>query len=149
MSFAETLVILLVAMIVLGPKKLPGAARKVGHWMGMVRRAGDEFKRQIMTMDQQVEDRLNRADDALDRLVPTDEEIAQEAESLADSVDEAFGAPPTETPDDAFDAPPTPTVAPPPPTPAGPPPAEPPKPRSLGLSPTPPAPARGKEAPRG
>ena len=44
MSFLETLVILLVAVVVLGPKRLPEAARKVGHWMGVLRRASDEFK---------------------------------------------------------------------------------------------------------
>ena len=77
MSFTETLVILVVAMIVLGPKKLPSAARKVGHWMGMLRRASDEFKRQVMSMDQQLDDRLNAAAGDLDALAPTDEELAK------------------------------------------------------------------------
>ena len=61
MSFLETLVILLVAVVVLGPKRLPEAARKVGHWMGVLRRASDEFKQQLMTMDQALEKQVNTA----------------------------------------------------------------------------------------
>lgn len=77
MSFTETLVILVVAVIVFGPKRLPEMARKIGRWSGMLRRASDEFKRQIMTMDQTVGDTLNRATGDLDALVPTDEELGQ------------------------------------------------------------------------
>ena len=89
MSFTETLVILVVAMIVLGPRKLPEAARKLGRWMGMVRRAGDEFKRQIMSMDQAVEDNLNTAAGNLDRLVPNDEELAKQVNDTLDEVERA------------------------------------------------------------
>ena len=81
MSFLETLVILLVAVVVLGPKRLPEAARKVGHWMGVLRRASDEFKQQLMTMDQALEKQVNTAVNTstgeLDNLLPTDEELAQ------------------------------------------------------------------------
>lgn len=77
MSFTETLVILVVAVIVFGPKRLPEMARKLGHWSGMLRRASDEFKRQLMTMDQTVSDTLNSATGELDTLVPTDEELGQ------------------------------------------------------------------------
>ena len=81
MSFLETLVILLVAVVVLGPKRLPEAARKVGHWMGVLRRASDEFKQQLMTMDQALEKQVNTAVNAstgeLDNILPTDEELAQ------------------------------------------------------------------------
>ncbi len=74
MSFVETLVILLVAVIVFGPKRLPEVARKVGKVVGAVRRAGDEFKHQLMTMDQQV---TNAVTADVDQLVPTDETLAQ------------------------------------------------------------------------
>lgn len=50
----EWLVLLGVALIVVGPKNLPSAARKIGEITTRLRRAADEFKRQLMTMDQEV-----------------------------------------------------------------------------------------------
>ena len=50
----EWLVLLGVVLIVVGPKNLPAAARKMGQMMSTLRRAADEFKRQLMTMDQEV-----------------------------------------------------------------------------------------------
>ncbi|MEG2724978.1 MAG: twin-arginine translocase TatA/TatE family subunit, partial [Kiritimatiellia bacterium] len=68
MSFVETLIILIVAMIVVGPKRMPEMARKIGKWMGVLRRAGDEFKRQLMTMDQAAESQFSAAESQLDQL---------------------------------------------------------------------------------
>jgi len=51
----EWLVLLAVILIVVGPKNLPSAARKIGQIMAQLRRAADEFKRQLMTMDQEVQ----------------------------------------------------------------------------------------------
>ena len=44
---AEILVILLVALIVLGPERLPEAARKVGQFVGEVRRIGAGFQTEL------------------------------------------------------------------------------------------------------
>ncbi len=119
MSFLETLVILLVAVVVLGPKRLPEAARKVGHWMGVLRRASDEFKQQLMTMDQALETQVNAAVNAstgeLDNLLPTDEELAQAMDF----------APPPVSPDDALTSAPVPGGLAPTPPPAEEKPAEP------------------------
>lgn len=77
MSFIETLVILLVAVIVFGPKRLPEVARKVGKVTGALRRAGDEFRRQLMTMDQAVETRVSAVTRDLDALTPDgDDEVS-------------------------------------------------------------------------
>ncbi|MEG1480230.1 MAG: twin-arginine translocase TatA/TatE family subunit [Kiritimatiellia bacterium] len=78
MSFVETLIILIVAMIVVGPKRMPEMARKIGKWMGVLRRAGDEFKRQLMTMDQATESQFSAAESQLDQLLPADEEALSE-----------------------------------------------------------------------
>ena len=51
----EWLVLLAVVLIVVGPRNLPAAARKMGQILSQLRRAADEFKRQIMTMDQEME----------------------------------------------------------------------------------------------
>ena len=49
----EWIVLFVVVLIVVGPKRLPEIARKFGRTMEMFRRAADEFKDQIMTMDQE------------------------------------------------------------------------------------------------
>lgn len=59
----EWLVLLAVILIVVGPKNLPSAARKMGQVMSKLRRAADEFKRQLMTMD----DEMRRTADELKR----------------------------------------------------------------------------------
>ena len=50
----EWLVLLAVVLIVVGPKNRPSAARKMGQVMSKLRRAADEFKRQLMTMDEEM-----------------------------------------------------------------------------------------------
>ena len=45
------LVIAVIAFVVLGPKEMPAAMRKLARYMGKFRRMSDEFKRQIMSMD--------------------------------------------------------------------------------------------------
>ena len=55
----EWLVLLAVVLIAIGPRNLPAAARKMGQTFSKLRRAADEFKRQIMTMDQEMERAVN------------------------------------------------------------------------------------------
>jgi sec-independent protein translocase protein TatB len=50
----EWIVLMAVILIVVGPQRLPEMARKLGRWTETFRRAADEFKRQIMTMDETV-----------------------------------------------------------------------------------------------
>ena len=57
----EWLVLLGVVLIVVGPRSLPAAARKLGKFMTTLRRAADEFKRQVMTMDQEFTKGVNEA----------------------------------------------------------------------------------------
>ncbi len=96
MSFLETIVILVVAVVVLGPNRLPAAARKIGRWMGIVRRASDEFKRQLMTMDQQVEREVTRNLDLEPDLVA---EPMREVKQAVQNLDEL---PPAASPDDLW-----------------------------------------------
>jgi len=46
-GWGELLVIGIVALIVIGPKELPGALRTLGHWMGKVRRMAGDFQDQF------------------------------------------------------------------------------------------------------
>lgn len=47
MSFADPIVIFLLALILFGPKKLPEIGRQIGKLMAEFRRASNEFKSQI------------------------------------------------------------------------------------------------------
>lgn len=50
-GFGEWFVLLAVILIVVGPKRLPATARKVGNCYAKFRRAADSFKRQLLDMD--------------------------------------------------------------------------------------------------
>ena len=46
-SFTELLLVGLVALLVLGPERLPGAARTAGLWIGRVKRSFNAIKADI------------------------------------------------------------------------------------------------------
>ena len=48
LGFSEVLIIMLVALIVFGPKKLPEVARTLGRTVGNLRRAMDDLREEIM-----------------------------------------------------------------------------------------------------
>jgi len=50
-GFGEWFVLLAVVLIVVGPRRLPETARKIGQYYSKFRRAADSFKRQLMDMD--------------------------------------------------------------------------------------------------
>lgn len=84
----EWLVLLAVVLIVVGPKNLPSAARKMGQIMTKLRRAADEFKRQLMTMDEEMKktaDEIKRDYiDIPDDSVGGDRAVSESAEATAD-----------------------------------------------------------------
>jgi sec-independent protein translocase protein TatB len=46
-SFSELALIFVVALVVLGPKRLPGLVRKVGRWVGKARSMARDFQQQL------------------------------------------------------------------------------------------------------
>lgn len=50
-GLTELIVILVVALIFIGPEKLPGIARTLGRAFNEFRRAGDELKKSIADID--------------------------------------------------------------------------------------------------
>jgi Tat protein translocase TatB subunit len=52
-SFTELIMILLVALVVFGPERIPELARKAGEWAREIRRTAGEFRRGL---DQEVGD---------------------------------------------------------------------------------------------
>ena len=59
----EWLVLLAVLLVVMGPKRLPSTARKIGSYYSRFRRAAESFKRQLMDMDLEMERELQKAED--------------------------------------------------------------------------------------
>lgn len=56
----ELILILAVALIVLGPKKLPEIARSLGRGLAEFRRTTDEVKREINSVEQDLEDSVGQ-----------------------------------------------------------------------------------------
>jgi len=50
-GFGEWFVLLAVVLVVVGPKRLPETARKLGQYYSKFRRAAESFKRQLLDMD--------------------------------------------------------------------------------------------------
>jgi sec-independent protein translocase protein TatB len=46
-SFGELLLVALVALLVLGPERLPGAARTAGLWVGRLKRSFNAIKQEV------------------------------------------------------------------------------------------------------
>ena len=57
----EVLVILVVALVVLGPEKLPGAARQAGRWLGELRRVSSGFQAELRDALQEPVDQTPRS----------------------------------------------------------------------------------------
>jgi sec-independent protein translocase protein TatB len=55
MSFADTVVLFVLALLLFGPKKLPGIARQIGKALAEFKRASNEFKAQIESEISQLE----------------------------------------------------------------------------------------------
>ena len=83
-SGGEWLVLLAVILIIVGPKNLPSAARKVGEIMSKLRRAADEFKRQLMTMDEEMR---KTADDIKKEYIDIPEDTAEHDAASDESYD--------------------------------------------------------------
>ena len=62
----EWLVLLAVLLVVMGPKRLPSTARKIGAYYSKFRRATESFKRQLMDMDLEMERELRKAQEEVE-----------------------------------------------------------------------------------
>ncbi|MCR5414401.1 MAG: twin-arginine translocase TatA/TatE family subunit [Kiritimatiellae bacterium] len=54
-GFGEWFVLLAVVLIVVGPRNLPSAARKLGSLYSKFRRAAEGFRRQLMEMENEMD----------------------------------------------------------------------------------------------
>lgn len=60
LGFTEILFILVVALLVFGPKKLPEVSRSLGRALGELRRTADDFRREIALSDMEAQRETNK-----------------------------------------------------------------------------------------
>ena len=87
----EWLVLLAVLLVVMGPKRLPSTARKIGAYYSKFRRAADGFKRQLMDMDLEMERELRKAEQEAEAAVKIPD-IGDEGATSADGTPVLPGA---------------------------------------------------------
>lgn len=85
----EWFVLLAVVLIVVGPRRLPATARKLGQYYAAFRRAAEGFKRQLLDMDTEFDRFAREAEQAAGRQV-------DEAFTVAGDEAKAVPAEPTE-----------------------------------------------------
>jgi sec-independent protein translocase protein TatB len=87
-DFSEIMVIMVVALIVLGPERLPKVARTMGEWWGRLQRYVNRMKADVTTSMEleelrQMERRIKAEADALERTVQqAGNEINREVQQL-------------------------------------------------------------------
>jgi sec-independent protein translocase protein TatB len=78
MSFPDTVVLFILALLLFGPKKLPQIARQVGKALAEFKRASNEFKAQIESEISQLEYEERRKEQeqkALPKIEPISEAV--------------------------------------------------------------------------
>jgi sec-independent protein translocase protein TatB len=87
MSLPDIIFISALALVVVGPKKLPEVARQLGKFMAEFKRASNEFKNQLETemLNIELEERAKKPQDA-SKVLPPDEPWERLMRPLTDSV---------------------------------------------------------------
>lgn len=106
-AWSELLLVLIVAIVVVGPKELPGLMRTAGRMLGKLRRTADDFRKQFDEAvkeaggeDFQREIHSLRQNNPLNQIRSSIEEVARESYSPrtgtlpASAVEEDAGTPP-------------------------------------------------------
>lgn len=72
MSFADTVVLFVLALLLFGPKKLPSIARQIGKALNEFKRASNEFKAQIESEISQLEyqERIQKEKEQEHKILP-------------------------------------------------------------------------------
>ena len=72
LGMPEMIFIFLLALVVVGPKRLPGLARQLGKYMADFKRASNEFKNQLETemMNIELEERAKKKQEEAPKILP-------------------------------------------------------------------------------
>ena len=102
MSFPDTVVLFILALLLFGPKKLPQIARQVGKALAEFKRASNEFKAQIEAEISQLEFEEKKKEQA-QKILPQPEPVAESVQSLglssSQNETESQSEPATSSPD--------------------------------------------------
>jgi sec-independent protein translocase protein TatB len=104
-SWQHIVILLVVALVVVGPKDLPRLMHKAGKWAGKARNMANEFRRSFDEMARQAElDELrkeieqlkknNPVSDMMDSVASVNDDLSKQVDSAIEGV----GPPQTETP---------------------------------------------------
>ena len=101
MSFADTVVLFVLALLLFGPKKLPLIARQIGKALNEFRRASNEFKAQIEAEISQLEyqERQKKQDEETKILPPAEPPVGTVPSAVFSSPGEEPRAPASATHD--------------------------------------------------
>ena len=96
MSFADMAVLFVLALLLFGPKKLPGIARQVGKILNEFKRASNEFKAQIESEINQLEfqERQKASEQEQKQEPRSDQTILPPIAPPAESVEASPASPP-------------------------------------------------------
>ena len=86
-SFEELTVILLFAVVIFGPKKIPEIARGLGEGVRAMKKATEDIKREIMAPV----DEINPVKDIQKTIEDSKNEIQQSTKEIEDSFDDTIG----------------------------------------------------------
>jgi sec-independent protein translocase protein TatB len=83
MSFADTIVLFVLALLLFGPKKLPVIARQIGKALNEFKRASNEFKAQIESEISQLEyqERQKKEREEAQKILPPSQLPAESVQS--------------------------------------------------------------------
>ncbi len=84
-GFAELVIIAIVALLVIGPERLPETIRTASAWIGRLRRGFNDIKREV-------QQELHN-DAVMQELKRSGEQLKQEADSINKDVQSAINAP--------------------------------------------------------
>ena len=93
-GFFELVILFMIGLVVLGPKRLPKVANQLGSWIGQARRMTRVMKRQLeeeLDLSEDFKDLKNIKDDLVDDLTigPTAAHIPRDDDSYSPLHDEA------------------------------------------------------------
>ena len=104
-SFAEFLLLLMIGLIVLGPKRLPQVASQIGTWVGQARRMTRQLRRQL---EEEVDFEKNFGIDPKSMHIPLDDDTyspVHDADSGTDPEERDTPAPASDAPADDSEKP--------------------------------------------
>lgn len=85
-SFAEISVILLIAVVIFGPKKIPEIARGLGEGIRAMKKATDEIKQEIMNPVESIQEEISKPLNDFNPIQNIQKEIDSTKDSLLEDV---------------------------------------------------------------